>query len=121
MTDFPSTDSWSHLAPEILWLYLISNLLLVAAYLAIPATLIVILRRNKALPHRWLYRMLAAFLFWGALCHLMDLISFWVPAQYFAGVVKAVAAALSLSMAILFVPLRPRIEDRPQPMDKARA
>lgn len=94
--------------PDVLWLHVISDAMIIAAYLAIPITLLVALRRIKNLPYRWIFVMFSAFIFFCGMTHVVNIVAIWKPVYYLQGYVKAITGAVSVTTAVLFVPILPR-------------
>lgn len=95
--------------PEILWLHVISDVVIAAAYFAIPVTLLYIIRqRPQAFPNRWIAYMFSVLISTSGLLHIMSIVTIWYPIYFWEGLMKAATASVSFSAAILFVPLAPR-------------
>lgn len=98
--------------PELVWMHVLADITIALAYFAIPTTLLIILiKRNRTLPFRWVFILFAAFIFLCGLTHLVALVTLWHPIYYFEGVVKILTAAVSLATAFLMFPLIPRLLD----------
>lgn len=92
--------------PEILWLHVVSDALIFLSYLAIPIILIsVLLRRQPSMPYKWILLMFSGFIIFCGLSHVMEIVTIWYPYYFLSGLVKAATAAISISTAILCVPV----------------
>lgn len=97
--------SWS---PVLLWLHVISDLLIMLAYYAIPLILIHFLRQRKDLLHPWLIAMFAGFIVACGTTHLLSAITVWIPLYWLDGLLKGFTAVLSTATAVLMLWLVPR-------------
>lgn len=94
--------------PELVWMHVLADLTIALAYFSIPITiLILVAKRKQTIPHLWVFRMFAAFIFLCGVTHLMELIGVWQPLYYLEGIIKVFTAAVSLATAILIFPLIP--------------
>ncbi len=94
--------------PEIVWLHVVSDALITAAYYSIPVTLAWFVRRRRDLPFPWIFLFFAVFIFACGTTHLMAIWTIWEGAYGLEGVVKALTAAVSVVTALLLVPLTPK-------------
>lgn len=96
--------------PDILYLHVIADVSIAIAYFAIPIILgIILLRRRKTLPFRWVFLLFAMFIFLCGTTHLLGIVTLWYPIYYFEGVLKVITAAVSLATAFMMFPLIPRL------------
>lgn len=86
--------------PDLLAMHGISDFLIGAAYLTIPLLILQASRRRPDLIDVRVARMFAAFITACALSHLAGLLTLWVPAYGFHGVIKVATAAISVYTAI---------------------
>jgi two-component system, NtrC family, sensor kinase len=107
-TDFMPHGHCYQWRPDVLWLNVVSDGLIFAAYMAIPITLVIALRKVKYLPYRWIFVMFAAFISLCGVTHLMEIVTIWQPAYYLEGFIKAATGAVSIATAVLFIPILPR-------------
>ena len=96
-------------APEMVWLQVIANLLIGAAYVSISSTLYVILRRIKDIPFSRMFMAFGLFIVSCGLTHFLDVVTVWHPVYWLDGAVRAVTAIASVGTAILLVPLVPKV------------
>ncbi|KYC36292.1 hypothetical protein WA1_41960 [Scytonema hofmannii PCC 7110] len=86
--------------PELVWLHLLSDLVIGLSYYSIPAFLIYFARQRQDLPFRWVFRLFGAFIIFCGTTHLLAIWTLWHPAYWFAGIVKAGTAIISLYTAL---------------------
>lgn len=85
--------------PSILWLHVISDLVIAAAYYSIPIALYVVVRRRKDISFSWIITLFALFILACGTTHLFEVWNVWNGTYRLAGIVKAVTAVLSISTA----------------------
>ncbi|MCE6988981.1 ATP-binding protein [Dyadobacter sp. CY323] len=91
------------------WLYIISDLLIWAAYFLIPIFLmrVALTRRDFPFPHAiWLF---VAFIVLCGLTHFIDAIIFWVPVYRLSALVRFLTAGVSLSTVFFLFKIFPNI------------
>jgi PAS domain S-box-containing protein len=121
-------------APELAWLHLFSDVAIGLAYLSIPAVLIVVLLRRRDLAYPWIVALFALFIIACGLTHLMHAWTMFSPAPVADTLLKAVTAAISVTVAATLWPVLPRllalrspaalareVEERRAAEDRARA
>jgi PAS domain S-box-containing protein len=94
--------------PGLLWLHVVSDALIGAAYLAI-AGMIVRLVRRISLPFSLMILAFGTFIGACGLTHLLDVLTLWVPDYWLSGSVKAITAVASVSTAGYLFRLQPTI------------
>lgn len=94
--------------PEILWLHVISDLVIVFAYYSIPLTLWYFVRRRTDMPFKPVLYLFIGFIFACGTSHAIEIVTFWKAMYGLEGIAKAVTAGVSLTTAILLVPLTPK-------------
>ena len=95
-------------APGLLSLHVISDSLIALAYFSIPATLLYFTRKRRDLPYPWVFYLFGAFIVACGTTHIMGIWTLWIPTYWLDGLVKAVTATISVTTAILLVPLVPK-------------
>jgi signal transduction histidine kinase len=96
--------------PALLWLHVVSDLLIGAAYLGISLILLVLVRRMR-LPFSPVFVAFGLFI---ALCggtHFMEVWTVWHPDYLAEGVLKAATAAASVATAVGLYFVRPQVEE----------
>ena len=101
--------------PGLVWLEAVSDLLIAAAYFAIPAALLVFLRRRADLAFRPVFALFAAFILACGATHVLGAITLWVPLYWLDGGLKALTAVLSVATAAALWPLLPKALALPSP------
>jgi len=109
---------WS---PLVLWLNVVSDLLIAAAYLAISAGLVVLVRGRPEIPQRRLFRLFSLFILACGLTHVMGVVTMWHGVHGLEGLVKAATAVVSVATALVLWPALPRLLALPSPVVLAAA
>jgi two-component system sensor kinase FixL len=94
--------------PGILWLNVLSDAFIAAAYLALAAALFVLVARRRDLEFRTIYAMFGAFILGCGITHILGIWTVWHPAYLLDGIAKAFTAAVSLATAVAAWQLLPR-------------
>jgi PAS domain S-box-containing protein len=101
--------------PWLIVLHAGSDLLIFAAYFAIPVAIWIFLRQRPDLELRRLAILFAAFIFLCGLTHLVQMVTLWWPIYETQGILKAATAIVSVITAVLIFPLIPRAVAIPSP------
>jgi PAS domain S-box-containing protein len=101
--------------PGLVFLQAASDILIALAYYSIPAALVVFLRRRRDMVFRPVFGLFAAFILACGTTHVLGVVTLYAPWYWTDGVIKAVAAALSVSTAIMLWPLLPKALALPSP------
>ena len=101
--------------PGLVGLHLVSDSLIALAYYSIPLTLIHFVRRRHDLPFSWIFQLFGAFIIACGTTHIMEVWTLWHPHYWLSGLIKAVTAAVSVTTAVLLVPLIPKALALPSP------
>ena len=99
--------------PGLVWLHVISDSLIAAAYFAIPIVLFAFIRKRRDLPFSWIFGLFGLFIVACGSTHLMEVWNLWHGNYWLAGVIKAVTAAASVPTALLLAHLMPQALDFP--------
>lgn len=102
--------------PAVLWLNVISDFLIAAAYLSLPAALIYFVSKRRDLAFRPIFVMFGVFILACGLTHVMGIYTVWVPAYWLDGSIKAVTATVSLVTAVAVWPMIPKALALPSPV-----
>lgn len=89
------------------WLYIISDLLIWAAYFAIPVIIIRFITYKRHQRFIKLYFLFAAFILACGATHFLDAITFWVPLYRLNGLVRAITAIISWLTVFTLIKLLP--------------
>ena len=96
--------------PGLVWLHVISDTLIAAAYFTIPFTLLWVVRKRRDLPFSWMFVSFGAFIVACGATHVMEVWNLWHAEYWLAGVLKAVTA---VATAILLAKLVPKAVELP--------
>jgi signal transduction histidine kinase len=94
--------------PRLIWLHVVSDGLIFAAYQSILFTLIYFVRRRRDLPFRWMFWCFGAFIVSCGFTRGVEIWTLWHADYWLSGGVKAVTAVASVLTAILLVKLVPQ-------------
>jgi len=92
-------------APELLWIYLISDATIGIAFYSISAALLYFVFTRINIQFNWIYVMFAIFIFAAGTIHFIKIWTIWHPVYWFDAGVRAIAAVASIATAILLWPL----------------
>ena len=95
-------------SPPLLWLHLVSDSLIALAYLLIPAAMLIFIRRRKDVPFGWIAWLFGAFIVACGMTHAVEVWTLWYPVYWYAGVLKAFTALVSLGTAWMLYTLMPQ-------------
>ena len=95
--------------PGLLWLHVVSDLLIGAAYLGISFILYLLVRKIR-LPFSWVFIAFGLFIGLCGLTHFMKVWTVWHPDYVADGMLKAATAAASVATAIGLLYVRPLVE-----------
>lgn len=101
--------------PGLVGLHLVSDSLIALAYYSIPLTLIHFVRKRHDLPFSWIFQLFGAFIIACGTTHVMEVWTLWHPHYWLSGLIKAMTAAVSVTTAVLLVPLIPKALALPSP------
>jgi PAS domain S-box-containing protein len=96
--------------PSLVWLHVISDALIAAAYFSIPVTLYYFIRRRPDVKLRGIILMFAGFILACGTTHILSVWDIWHSAYRLEGLMKAITAALSVATAIVAIRLGPVVE-----------
>ena len=101
--------------PGVLWLHVLSDTLIAAAYFSLPVALIYFVSKRRDLAFKPLFVMFGVFILACGMTHVMGVWTIWVPAYWLDGGIKAVTALVSVATAIIIWPLIPKALALPSP------
>jgi len=99
--------------PELVGLHVLSDALIALAYYSMPLTLFYFVRRRSDLPSIWLFWLFSAFTVACGTTHLLEIWTLWYPAYWLSGSVKLLTAMVSVTTAVLLVPIVPQALAQP--------
>ena len=103
--------------PWLVGLHAGSDLLISAAYFAIPVAIWIFVSKRPNIELRGLAFMFAAFILWCGFTHVFNFITLWNPIYELQGWVKAITATISAATAVAIFPLIPRALAIPSPKE----
>src|ERR1700742_2170903 len=95
--------------PELIWLHVVSDAVIAAAYFSIPFALAIIVSKRRDFQFGWIGWSFAAFIMACGLTHVFSIYTLWVPVYGLEGIVKAITALASVITAAVLWPLIPKI------------
>jgi PAS domain S-box-containing protein len=107
--------------PELVGLHILSDALIALAYYSIPLTLFYFVRRRRDLPFTWVFLLFSAFIVACGTTHLLEIWTLWHPTYWLSGGMKLITAIVSLTTAIVLVPIVPQALALPSPAQLALA
>src|SRR5580693_6441168 len=93
--------------PSLVWLHVMSDALIAAAYFSIPVTLYYFIRKRPDVKQRGVILMFAGFILACGTTHLLSVWDIWHSAYRLEGLMKAITAVLSVATAMVTVRLGP--------------
>ena len=87
----------------------VGDALMAAAFLSIPAVLLMIMRQRGDMRFNWAMRLLCGFLMLCGLTHLLAVWTVWQPAYALLAAVKLVTGVVSVATAALLWPMVPKV------------
>ncbi|MBW4646690.1 MAG: response regulator [Goleter apudmare HA4340-LM2] len=106
---------------DLVWLHIISDGVIALAYYSIPSALFYFVHKRRDLPFYWIFLLFSAFIVACGTTHIMEIWTLWYPSYWLSGSIKAVTAVISLSTAIILVPLVPQALALPSPAQLKQA
>jgi two-component system, chemotaxis family, sensor kinase Cph1 len=103
------------------WLYIISSLLIAAAYFSIPFLLFVLIRKTKnKLPFQGIFWLFILFILACGLTHVMDATMFWFPIYRVSAIVLLITAIISWAAVIALYRVLPKALSLKSPAELER-
>ncbi|WP_439403096.1 PAS domain S-box protein [Bradyrhizobium sp. DASA03068] len=103
--------------PELIWLHVVSDACIAAAYFSIPFALAILVTKRRDLKFGWVFWAFAIFIMACGLTHVLSIYTLWVPIYGIEGMVKAATAVASVFTAAALWPLLPKILTIPSPFE----
>lgn len=103
--------------PELIWLHVVSDACIAAAYFSIPFALAILVTKRRDLKFGWVFWAFAVFIMACGLTHVLSIYTLWVPIYGIEGLVKAATAVASIFTAAALWPLLPKILTIPSPFE----
>jgi signal transduction histidine kinase len=96
--------------PRLVWLHVVSDLLIGAAYISISATLAyLVYKASRGIPFNWVFLAFGLFIVSCGLTHFMEVWVIWEPVYWLSGYVKMITATASVATAVALFPLVPKV------------
>ncbi len=95
------------------WLHSLADGFIAIAYYLITWALIYFLRSREDIPHKSIVVLFCAFILACGTTYIFDLCNLWYPSYWLSGVIKAIAALVSLYTASILIASMPKIVDLP--------
>jgi PAS domain S-box-containing protein len=102
--------------PQLIGLHAISDSLIALSYYAIPIMLVYFTGKRQDAPFSWFFLLFSSFTIFCGTTHLMEVWTLWHPHYWLTGFIKALTAIISLSTAIVLIPLIPKALVLPSPI-----
>jgi hypothetical protein len=107
--------------PGVLWLNVMSDATIAAAYYAIPFLLFYFIRKRRDISYTPILAAFGVFILACGTSHLLGAVTVWNPLYRLDGVVKAITALASVATFGMMVPLMPVLVALPSPSELAAA
>jgi signal transduction histidine kinase len=114
-SDFTARAVCFNRDPGVIWLHLISDSIIAAAYFSIPITLITLVLKRRDLVYNWMFVLFGGFILLCGTTHVFNVLALTHPMYRLDGVVKALTALFSIGTAAVLWPLIPKILLVPSP------
>src|SRR6201989_1938131 len=101
--------------PELIWLHVVSDAVIAAAYFSIPVALSIFVSKRRDVDFGWIFWAFAVFIMACGFTHVLSIVTLWVPIYGIEGLVKALTAFASVVTAAILWPLLPKILAIPSP------
>jgi len=101
--------------PELIWLHVVSDAVIAAAYFSIPVALSIFVSKRRDVDFGFIFWAFALFIMACGFTHVLSIVTLWVPIYGIEGLVKAVTALASIVTAAIMWPLLPKVLALPSP------
>jgi hypothetical protein len=101
--------------PAVLWLNVISDSLIAAAYYLIPFALFYFVRRRRDVEFKGIFLAFGIFILACGSTHLLGAVTVWDPVYRLDGVVKGITAIASVATFLMLIPWLPLLIRLPSP------
>ncbi|MGX9430735.1 MULTISPECIES: response regulator [Bradyrhizobium] len=95
--------------PGLIWLHVISDAVIAAAYFSIPIALAIFVSKRRDVAFGWVFWAFALFILFCGLTHVLSIVTLWVPIYGIEGIAKLLTAAASIVTAAMLWPLLPKL------------
>lgn len=94
--------------PELLWLFVVSDLVIALAYFSIPLALGYFVHKRRDIEYKWVFVLFVLFILACGMTHLLAAITIWKPVYGLEAGTKVVTAIFSLATSVVLWPLIPK-------------
>ena len=94
---------------DLIALHAVSNILIAAAYFAMPFVILLFLKKRPDIKHRFLFGLFALFILACGFTHVLNALTIWFPAYYLSGVMMAITAVVSWVSAAAVIYYFPKL------------
>ncbi|MGY3604900.1 MULTISPECIES: response regulator [unclassified Bradyrhizobium] len=101
--------------PGLIWLHVISDAVIAAAYFSIPIALAIFVSKRRDVAFGWVFWAFALFILFCGFTHVLSIVTLWVPIYGIEGIAKLLTAAASIVTAAMLWPLLPKLLALPSP------
>ncbi|NEQ34722.1 MAG: sensor histidine kinase, partial [Leptolyngbya sp. SIO4C5] len=98
-------------------LHITADLLIALSYFSIPIALVYFARKRQDLPFKEVFTLFGAFIICCGATHLMAIWTLWHPDYWQSGILKAITAFVSVTTAVILVPIVPKALSLPSPAE----
>ncbi|MBA6291078.1 hypothetical protein H4J58_13895 [Colwellia sp. MB3u-70] len=96
--------------PDILWTHVTADITIGVAYYLITLIIgILLYKRKESVPHKDIFALFMAFIFFCGTTHFVAIYVTWYPAYEYQGWIKALTAFTSILTAIVLAPKLPQL------------
>jgi signal transduction histidine kinase len=101
--------------PELIWLHVVSDAVIAAAYFSIPIALSIFVSKRRDVDFGFIFWAFAVFIMACGFTHVLSIVTLWVPIYGVEGIIKALTAMASIVTAVVLWPLLPKLLALPSP------
>ncbi|WAK01101.1 hybrid sensor histidine kinase/response regulator [Methylobacter sp. YRD-M1] len=94
--------------PQLLWLFVVSDLIITLAYFSISFALGYFICKRRDIEYKWVFVLFSLFIFACGATHLLSVVTIWKPVYGLEAVAKVVTTVVSLVASIVLWPLIPK-------------
>lgn len=103
--------------PEIVWLHVVADLLIATAYFSIPLALWRFARKRPDIPFHKVFILFATFITLCGLTHVFGILTLWVPAYGWQGILMLLTGLVSATTAVFVWRIMPSALTLPSPSE----
>jgi signal transduction histidine kinase/ActR/RegA family two-component response regulator len=107
-SDYTPRQICMHNEADVVWMHLLSDAIIAAAYYSIPIALLYFVRRRKDVVFGFIFYCFASFILLCGTTHVFSVIAIWNPYYRLDGIIKVFTAGVSIMTAVLLWQLIPQ-------------